>query len=206
MARTDFRNARGLTLLECLIIVTVLVILALLIIPAIRRPRTEARKASCRGNLKQLGTSFITYNTTVGGNKEYPDGKGAEVLILLYRAGTLTGRSSDLYLCPTSGDTNHWDLGPASAAADLRGRQCSYAARDNTAYGKITDALDPGTVIASDDFEGSVNHSDGVNVLKFDWSVQWYDKRATGIHPQAPDPKSASKRVTRNYMLDTLAN
>ncbi|MEK7270026.1 MAG: type II secretion system protein [Planctomycetota bacterium] len=206
---TSFHKPRGFTLIEVLIVIAIIGILMAMLLPAIAKARELARQTQCRNNLKQIGTSFVTYNTTVGQNKEYPyaaSASGAEQLIVLYRAGTLSGRSSELYLCPSSGDTNAWDQGSASAASDAGGTQCSYAGRNNQAFGRITDNLDPGTAIASDDFEGSANHTSGVNVLRFDWSVQMYDAKATGINPAAATPAAGSTTAGPSFKLDTLSN
>ena len=49
------------TLLELLIVIAVIAILASLLLPALGKAVESARKASCQGNLKQIGASLALY-------------------------------------------------------------------------------------------------------------------------------------------------
>lgn len=172
-------SKRGFTLVEVLVVIAIIAILVMMLLPAIAKAKAEARKTHCRNNLKQFGTAIMLYNNTVGQNKEYPKvsdaSKGADFLILLYKQGVLPQGSNDVYICQASGDNNTWNTAAVTAASDSSGNACSYGGRKNTTSIPLTDSTDPSTPVGCDDMEGTENHPDGINVLLFEGSVQWWD-------------------------------
>ena len=55
----------GFTLIEALVVVSVIVLLVALIIPAVLSSRSSARKLDCSIKLRQLGIALSTYNASV---------------------------------------------------------------------------------------------------------------------------------------------
>jgi len=85
---------RAFTLIELLIVISVIAVLAGLAIPVIGIVRTQAKDAQCRNNLKQLFTGITGFR--MEHNQVFP-----QTLTVLFEEGnSLAGESPKLLLCP----------------------------------------------------------------------------------------------------------
>jgi len=66
------RQTRGLTLIELMVVISILSILAALLLPALARAREMARRTFCNNNMKQIGLVLRMYADESGGM--YPAG------------------------------------------------------------------------------------------------------------------------------------
>ncbi len=187
-------RALGFTLLELLVVVTVIAILAGLLLPAMARAREEARKAVCKSNMKSFGLAMSMYandydevhatrglNLTAGTN----DLRALGSLSLLYDQ-YITARK--IFKCPgTQDDPENLAIGlnidSVQGLITAKSAGCSYAYDSQKAYlWKLGDLADivPLVPLAADkpdprnQLRNSPNHGNtGQNVLFYDGHVAW---------------------------------
>ncbi|MBI4475033.1 MAG: prepilin-type N-terminal cleavage/methylation domain-containing protein, partial [Acidobacteria bacterium] len=60
------RHRRGFTLIELLVVVAIVLLLAALLLPALRNARESAQTAKCAQNLRQIGIACRLYGDDYG--------------------------------------------------------------------------------------------------------------------------------------------
>ena len=66
---------RGFSLVELLVVVAILALLAVLLIPFLRKGIDLARESACKANLRNWGIAFLAYAADHKGYLPHPDGK-----------------------------------------------------------------------------------------------------------------------------------
>src|ERR1700733_15695795 len=62
---------RGFTLVELLVVISIIAVLIAILLPAITRAQSAARRTACMSNLHQIGIAIVNYTDESGGYIPY---------------------------------------------------------------------------------------------------------------------------------------
>jgi prepilin-type N-terminal cleavage/methylation domain-containing protein len=74
--RNGFNHFRGFTLVELLVVISIIAMLLAIMMPALSRARLIAKKLICLTNMKQYGMAVYAYSTTTGAIPWIFEGRG----------------------------------------------------------------------------------------------------------------------------------
>jgi prepilin-type N-terminal cleavage/methylation domain-containing protein/prepilin-type processing-associated H-X9-DG protein len=186
------RLRRGFTLVELLVVVTVIGVLAGLLFPVFAQARDKARQTVCASNLRQLGGAVTLYTQDYDDRFPqthptatpwtFPDDEDA--LITSWRALLEPYvKSSRVFTCPTDGGVPDWH--PASYAPNgytVYGAALADVSRPTeTIYGvelqdgSLLEDISPwyGADMVRDGVLAEKRHAGGSNYLYVDGHVRW---------------------------------
>jgi hypothetical protein len=153
---------KGLTLLEVLVIVTVVFILAALLVPSIHPPGGHGRRVSCTHNLRQLYQLGIVYASSHKGNWPEAGENGLWLTLARTEPPLIEPEQMEVLLCPVKGDSEPGEC-------DFRSSRRPYRSltRDD-----VLGADKPGN--HGDEFGGNVLRADG-SVVEVDLADPFWE-------------------------------
>ena len=98
------RKGKAFTLIELLMVISIVVLLMAILLPALQRVRRQAKAVACQSNLQQWGVIFSMYANDNRG--ALPRHVGIGPLVWPEELRTYSSDSNDLLLCPTASRCN----------------------------------------------------------------------------------------------------
>jgi len=182
-ARADLPGQQGFSLIEILVVITIIGLLMTLAFGPVQNALEAGRVTKCKANLAGIGKSFIIYRNQRNKGR-WPEESGMRFLLTLVKHKQIEGKDTEVFLCPGTSDRN--DTGPGGEDGssyddwdNLDSATISYAGRDQV-NSPIRGGNESEIIIASDDDELRKNHKTMVNYLYADGSVRSFDTAIDG--------------------------
>jgi len=218
-------SALTFTLIELLIVISIIAILASMLMPALSKAREQSRRIACSNNLSQLGKAFLFYaNDNIDYLPAYRDsctperawyggspsngliaeylGKNEASISISY-SGIYNGKMRhDRFACPSEpgSDTSAYTYG-------YNARIFNYSSRKLTNFQKASQlsllnetksaALCMNYTTNESYYPFNFRHSNGANVLFCDFHVEW--RKRVDIPDQNIDTSAANNPFWRAY-------
>ena len=151
----DICNRRGFTLVELLVVISIIALLLAILMPALGRAREQAKALVCRSNLRQQSLAFILYAEN---NDRYPPvydhwaiGGGwphwwnyiRPYLSEKSERGDYSDQS-DVYRCPSGKTGKEYGLDSTAMIKSI----CSYGMYDQLSFAKPVQVVRPSGCVA----------------------------------------------------------
>jgi prepilin-type N-terminal cleavage/methylation domain-containing protein len=139
-----YRYARGFSLIELLVVISIIAVLVALMVPVLNGGRIAGKMTVCSNNLRNIGLAWTQYQLQYGRKTAYPRGTGVVPIIALFSVPSPDKallRKGDTACCPVYGQTEPAPFGtsPSSAQVDYMGPAK-----------QLSDNMDAYTAIAGD--------------------------------------------------------
>jgi prepilin-type N-terminal cleavage/methylation domain-containing protein len=173
--RPSRRSYGGFTLVELLVVVSIISILAALLLPALSKAKIQSRRTACTSNLKQIGMAIRLYSDDWSDSlpvlpdpNPYPNGVGAYYKQLVKGYLGLSGPASpseQVFVCPSDW-TESTNVSHAFSSYTFNGFEVSDDAIQRITGNKLSALPHPARAVLAGEFTAF-------------WGGAW--------HPPAPD-------------------
>ena len=184
-------RAQGFTLIEILVVITIIASLAGAVLILVPRIQEKQRQTTCANHLRQLGGIYTSESMEKPG---LPPQVGASLWLHYRQKHYIQKTREEVLTCPgdntvrvpaNDADAERYDeINLADPPLDV----CSYMGRDFLTY-PLSNEAEAAQIIGCDrngtDFK-TPHHRDGLNILYDDGAVQFKDREFLGLTPEDP--------------------
>jgi prepilin-type N-terminal cleavage/methylation domain-containing protein/prepilin-type processing-associated H-X9-DG protein len=128
-------RANGFTLVELLVVISIIAVLLGLLLPAVHAARAAARRTECISNLRQIGLAMEQYLDVQGPNGKFPDAANFTKTIAVGRPNLIDAlggyceHNHELFRCPSDVEYPNQDGEGYPSYFDATGLSYEYATR-----------------------------------------------------------------------------
>lgn len=176
-AQSSSCRKAGFTLIEILVVITIIAALMSLAVPVFQNVQENSRVTVCANNLRQIATNLNLYSTSRNKDR-WPNERGVKFLLTIARDDMIEKKDMKVFLCPGTTDVNGVE-NPADGSLysnwdDIDPKTVSYAGRNHIDF-KINKNRLGAEVIAADDNDGRGNHRSATNFVYADGTPASFD-------------------------------
>lgn len=166
------KRFKGFTLIELLVVIAIIGILAAMLLPALQRARENARRAVCKGNLKQISLGIHIFSSDHSEKFPCGDANGNTVTADPPVGATVKGsfglmhpdyiKPFKVYICPSNINAQPADVLAGPAAGEIAFLATNRATCHYAYYVGLSESARPDTAIAMDEtFDNNLAVSNG---------------------------------------------